>query len=257
MGGSEVGKLGSEVLALLEGVPATFWGVLAGSFFTLLGVWFTNRATERRMRMQFAHERQLREQDRQLALRKEIFFDLVQALTECSTIVAKTTNIQNSAQDLISEFNAKLVSISRSRLVLPITALPKAEMTFETIQNAVNKALLRRALIIEANSRLIEEADSFRRHPNLFGLNHAEIQRQRGEDVKADYEAFREEVAQYQKDVNTAGAALLLALRIELGIATDPDVWVALLSERDMRRQNNEDEIVKLQAGSSGSMPQP
>lgn len=246
------------VLTKIEQVPATFWGVLAGSIFTLLGVWFTNRATERRMRMQFAHERQLREQDRQLAVRKEIFFDLVQALTECTVILAKTTNIQNSDQDLISEFNAKLVSISRSRLVLPTTALPKAEMAFETIQNSLKEALVRRAPILATKAQIDADADDLKGNPSLAGAaSSGKTFFERRLEVQKRYRAFQQEIAAYQKEVNVAGASLLLALRIELGIETDPELWNAELAERELRRQSNQEEIFQLQAGESGNSLQP
>jgi hypothetical protein len=53
------------VIRWLENVPATFWGVLAGSFFTLLGVWLTNRAQGRRLDRQLEHERTLKSEERE------------------------------------------------------------------------------------------------------------------------------------------------------------------------------------------------
>ncbi len=42
----------AEVLRLIEKIPATFWGVVIGSFCTLGGVVLTNRANDKRLREQ-------------------------------------------------------------------------------------------------------------------------------------------------------------------------------------------------------------
>ena len=62
-----------EVVELIEDVPATFWGVLAGSFFSILGVWLTNRASEARLEIQFKHERLVKSTERELTLKKDIY----------------------------------------------------------------------------------------------------------------------------------------------------------------------------------------
>ena len=39
-----------SIIDLLNKIPATFWGVVVGSLFTLSGIYLTNRAGDRRLR---------------------------------------------------------------------------------------------------------------------------------------------------------------------------------------------------------------
>jgi len=77
----------SQLLALIERIPATFWGVVIGSFFSLGGIVIANRANDRRLREQLKHDREMRNRDRELSLRKDVYLsagaegDVVSLLT--------------------------------------------------------------------------------------------------------------------------------------------------------------------------------
>jgi len=58
---------------LLNGIPATFWGVVIGSLFTLTGVYLTNRASDRRLRSQLQNDRELKNREREMTFRKETY----------------------------------------------------------------------------------------------------------------------------------------------------------------------------------------
>jgi len=66
-------QLLNDLLGLIVLIPGTFWGVVVGSFFSIGGVMLTNRANQRRLVAQFAHERQLRISEREHTLRKEVY----------------------------------------------------------------------------------------------------------------------------------------------------------------------------------------
>ncbi len=68
------------LLAALEKVPATFWGVVIGSFFSILGVSITNRASDKRLHAQFQHELEQRAKERAIEVKKNIYLDAVAAL---------------------------------------------------------------------------------------------------------------------------------------------------------------------------------
>ncbi len=48
---------------LLDKIPATFWGVVIGSLLTLTGIFFTNRANNRRLSLQLQHDRELKNRE--------------------------------------------------------------------------------------------------------------------------------------------------------------------------------------------------
>ena len=63
----------TDILALIEKIPASFWGMVVGSFLSLGGVVVSNRANDRRLRQQLAHDRELKNRERGLSLRKDIY----------------------------------------------------------------------------------------------------------------------------------------------------------------------------------------
>ena len=58
---------------LLGDIPATFWGVVVGSLFTLTGIYFTNRASDRRLRVQLQNDRELKNREREMTFRKDTY----------------------------------------------------------------------------------------------------------------------------------------------------------------------------------------
>ena len=70
-------------------VPGTFWGVFIGSFFAFGGVMLSNRASNRRLQAQFEYERELRNHDRELALRKDVYLAATEAISAGLESVAK------------------------------------------------------------------------------------------------------------------------------------------------------------------------
>ena len=71
----------SKLLVLVREIPATFWGVVFGSFFTLVGIKLTNRANNQRLQAQLSHERELQKKERELSLRREVYLTAVEAMS--------------------------------------------------------------------------------------------------------------------------------------------------------------------------------
>ena len=70
------------VVDLLRLVPATFWGVIAGSFFTLIGITLTNR-----------HDRVMRDRQRQMDLRKEVYLAAAEAIAARMLALGRMANL--------------------------------------------------------------------------------------------------------------------------------------------------------------------
>ena len=66
---------------LLDKVPAAFWGVVFGSFFSILAVWLTSRDSTARLLKQFEHERLVKNHNRELGMKKEIYLDAAEAIS--------------------------------------------------------------------------------------------------------------------------------------------------------------------------------
>jgi len=62
----------NALINLLAQIPATFWAVILGSLGPLAALFLTNHYHNRRLQAQFAHDRDLKNREREMSLRKDI-----------------------------------------------------------------------------------------------------------------------------------------------------------------------------------------
>jgi len=106
-----------ELLALIEKIPATFWGVVVGAFFSLGGVALANRATDRRQRKQLAHDREIRDRERDLSLRKDIYLAAVEAISAGHMSVGRFSNLDIPNEKITETYIEKSPAIARVHVV--------------------------------------------------------------------------------------------------------------------------------------------
>jgi hypothetical protein len=94
----------SAIFDLVSAIPATFWGVVAGSFFALAGVILTNRANERRARTQLEHDREVRRNERELSLRKEIYLAAAEAASAGLRALGSMSNLDLSYDEILRPY---------------------------------------------------------------------------------------------------------------------------------------------------------
>ena len=104
-------------LVLIKEVPATFWGVFAGSFFSLAGVVISNRASDKRMGRQFLNERELRNRDRDLALRKEVYLSVAEAVHAGFLMLGTFSNLALSQEKLTEGWLDRSPAIAKLQLI--------------------------------------------------------------------------------------------------------------------------------------------
>lgn len=105
------------VASQLDRIPGTFWGVVAGSLFTLIGVIITNRAHDRRLDRQLRHDRDAKRLDRDLALRKEIYVGAAEAVSAGLTYLSKLIDLSLPLQTLAQDYFAKQPAIAKVHIV--------------------------------------------------------------------------------------------------------------------------------------------
>ena len=69
------------MIELIEPIPAAFWGVVAGSFFSIFGVWLTNRSSDRRLLRQLNYDREAKAKERELTLKKDVYLSAAEAIS--------------------------------------------------------------------------------------------------------------------------------------------------------------------------------
>jgi len=102
---------------LLNGIPATFWGVVIGSLFTLTGVYLTNRASDRRLRSQLQNDRELKNREREMTFRKETYAAAAEAISVSMNVLSKFSDLSFSLKEISTVYLEKSPVLAKVNLV--------------------------------------------------------------------------------------------------------------------------------------------
>lgn len=127
-----------QLLSLAERIPATFWGVVVGSFFSILGVWLGNRSSERRLRVQFDLERQQKAREREVTLKREIYLEAVTELALSIRAFNELSNAHKSDEEIFGEVQRKVASAQ-----LVVVAGAELAMNYTKLQESLKVAFWR------------------------------------------------------------------------------------------------------------------
>jgi hypothetical protein len=120
----------NTIQQILDAIPASFWGVVVGSFFSIGGVAMTNRASDMRLRAQFEHERESKTKDREMALRKEVFLSAAEAVAAGMNSIGRFANFDIPNDQVTQSYVEKAPAISKVHVIaLTETILPLAQFT--------------------------------------------------------------------------------------------------------------------------------
>ncbi len=120
----------NTIAQLLDAIPASFWGVVVGSFFSIAGVAITNRASDKRLRAQFEHERESKTKDREMTLRKEVFLSAAEAVAAGMNSIGRFANFDIPNEQVIQPYLDKAPVISKVHVIAHTeTILPLAQFT--------------------------------------------------------------------------------------------------------------------------------
>lgn len=128
----------NDFISLLERIPATFWGVVIGSFFSLGGVILSNKASERRLIKQFDHERAQKNKDREMALRRDIYLAAAEAVSAGMAAIGRFPNLDMPNNEVTDEFQRKSPAISKVHVI----ATPETAQALSHFMGELNKVLL-------------------------------------------------------------------------------------------------------------------
>jgi hypothetical protein len=107
----------NQLLALIGKIPATFWGVVIGSFFSLGGIVIANRANDRRLREQLRHDREMRNRDRELSLRKDVYLSAAEAVSTGITGISRFANLEIADNKLTEAYIDKSPAIAKVHVI--------------------------------------------------------------------------------------------------------------------------------------------
>lgn len=93
-----------NIISFFENLPSAFYGVLIGSLLTIIGVVLTNISTTKRLRLQHEHERQLRNEERELSMRRDIYMDAMEAISAGITAVSRFAELSETPESLMHSY---------------------------------------------------------------------------------------------------------------------------------------------------------
>lgn len=159
------------VLGMLERIPATFWGVVVGSIFTLAGVVATNWHTGRRLKIQLEHDRALKTQERELGLRKEIYLEAAEAIAEGMNSIMHFADLSLPSEKLTQRFTEKAAAMAKVHVIAKEnTAQAIANLTTEFGAAILRLSVKRSPLLVQQQQieLLEDQIDSFGKERDKF-----------------------------------------------------------------------------------------
>jgi hypothetical protein len=250
----------AELFRVLSQVPGTFWGVIAGSIFTLLGTQLTNRANDKRL-----------SREREMSFRKEVFVsaaeavaravitlskfsdlsvpqkDLIAAILDGSPVLAKVNLVANedtvrALVALMSEVNGAFLRLSHKRLALEVL---DGKIKINTDQMA-GFAKTRDAMLELLRHQNIEGLKDDRRFQTVEKNFHFEservnatIQEIQGLDNerRLKHVAFAKDCLNENARVSNLFPPLLIAARKELELSVSLDRYAEILNDARRRAE--------------------
>ena len=126
---------------VIESIPATFWGVIIGAFFSLSGVALTNRANDRRLHAQLAHDRQIKDRERELTLRKDVYLAAAEAISAGLMTVGRFADLEIPHDKLTEIYLEKSPAIAKVHVIAREKDGPRGRRLYGRIRQRLPAAI--------------------------------------------------------------------------------------------------------------------
>jgi hypothetical protein len=113
---------------MIKAIPPTFWGIVVGSLFTMLGVVLTNAGNTRRLRIQHEHERELESREQDLSLRRDVYLAAMEAISAGMVAVGRFGEMTTPYPELMKSYSDRAPAMAK----VPIVG---REETIEAVAN--------------------------------------------------------------------------------------------------------------------------
>jgi hypothetical protein len=264
---------------LLDEIPATFWGVVAGSLFTLTGIYFTNRASDRRLRLQLQNDRELKDREREMTFRKDTYAAAAEAISASMSALSKFSDLGFSLKEVSATYLEKSAALAKVNLVAGEDTI-RALANFGTeFAGAFLRLTQQRMVLSFLQEQIAAKAASLRgfektrdamielmRHHNIDGVQdprrfdaiqkiyefeadriataNQELQRMIAELSSKQIPFARECFAESAR-VNTLITPMLVAARRELEIPISEERYAEILHQTRSKQEGQLDEFIR------------
>ena len=101
----------------IENIPPALYGIIIGSFLTIIGVILTNASNTKQLRIQHEHERQLKDKERDLSLRREVYLQAMEAIAAGLVAIGRVSEMDSSMEDLMRSYTDLSPKIGKVSIV--------------------------------------------------------------------------------------------------------------------------------------------
>jgi hypothetical protein len=197
-----------DFTAFLDQIHPAFYGVIFGSFLTIIGVVLTNRSNTKRLRLQHEHERDLRNKERDLNMRRQVYMDAMEAISAGITAISRFSDLHESPDSLMQSYSS--LSSKESRVM--IVGTNETIQALASFNVELNGAFLRLSserekfdAIRKRNQQLEDELDHIdQRMDEVYSLRseNSEIVESviDGKSIPADYHILKEKQTRLQEE---------------------------------------------------------
>ena len=263
---------------LLGDIPATFWGVVVGSLFTLTGIYFTNRANDLRLRV-----------EREMTFRKETYAAAAEAISVSISALAKFSDLSFSLKEISATYLDKSPALAKVNLVAGEDTL-RALASFGTefagaflrlaqqrmILSVLQEQITGKAGLLRGFEKTRDAMIELMRHHNIDGVQDS----RRFEAIQTNYEfeagriattnqELRQMIAElsathipFAKEcfveaarVNRLTIPLLVAARMELDLSVSKEQYAEILHQALSKHGGQLDDFMENIAAANAVAP--
>lgn len=131
-------------IAAISTVPATLWGVVIGSLLTSLGVWLTNRGVAKRFTRQLKHDEKQRRDEREFALRRDVYLAASDALSTGLMAITRYANLKIDDGEVTGPYVEKAPAVAKVHVVATIPTIKVVNRLTDELGAAYARLLVKR-----------------------------------------------------------------------------------------------------------------
>lgn len=105
------------LIYILSTIPDLIWGAFIATVSSVVVMHYSNKASMNRMIKQLQHDSSVRDRERSMNLRKEIYLDAAEAITSMHNSLANMTKLEANNDELSASFNMSALVIAKVNVV--------------------------------------------------------------------------------------------------------------------------------------------
>lgn len=144
----------SALSAFVAWIPESVWGIAFGSLISFSAVMLATRAGDKRLLAQFKHERDKATKDREMSLRKEVFFDAADAVSAGIDAIPNFANLNVAVDNITSDVRKKSSALGRVYVIAKIETIERFVELQTQLGEIYLKLFARRAELEKESAKL-------------------------------------------------------------------------------------------------------